>query len=99
MSRVLEASSEQQTLVHWLRRRVPGWQRLSELLNQQQDRAGASYAEVVELIDRFRSLGRDLSLARDLMPASSLCRELENLFLKAHESVFRRPSQLKAQLI
>ena len=99
MSRVLEASSEQQTLVHWLRRRVPGWQRLSELLNQQQDRAGESYAEVVELIDRFRSLGRDLSLARDLMPASSLCRELENLFLKAHESVFRRPSQLKAQLV
>ena len=99
MSRVLEAPREHQTLVHWLRRRVPGWQRLGELLNQQRDRAGESYAEVVELVDRFRSLGRDLSLARDLMPGSSLCRELENLFLKAHESVFRRPSQLKAQLV
>ena len=99
MSRVPEAPREHQTLVHWLRRRVPGWQRLGELLNQQRDRAGESYAEVVELVDRFRSLGRDLSLARDLMPGSSLCRELENLFLKAHESVFRRPSQLKAQLV
>jgi len=99
MSQVLEASGEHQTLVHWLRRRVPGWQRLGELLDQQRDRAGESYAEVVELIERFRSLGRDLSLARDLMPGSSLCRELENLFLKAHESVFRRPSQLKAQLV
>ena len=99
MSPVLEASSENQTLVHWLRRRVPGWQRLGELLDQKRDRAGGSYAEVVELIERFRSLGRDLSLARDLMPGSSLCRELENLFLKAHESVFRRPSKLKAQLV
>jgi uncharacterized membrane protein SpoIIM required for sporulation len=33
------------------------------------------------------------------MPGSNLCRELENILLKAHESVFRRPTQLKAQLI
>jgi len=33
------------------------------------------------------------------MPESGLCRELENLFLKAHESVFRRPGRLKAQLV
>jgi uncharacterized membrane protein SpoIIM required for sporulation len=99
MSRVLEAPRTHLTLVHWLRRRVPDWQRLGELLSKQRDRAGESYAEVVELVDRFRSLGRDLSLARDLMPGSSLCRELEALFLKAHESVFRRPSQFKAQLV
>ena len=99
MSRDVEAPRTHQTLVHWLRRRVPGWQRLGELLDRQRDRAGAPYAEVVELVDRFRSLGRDLSLARDLMPGSSLCRELETLFLKAHESVFRRPSQWRAQLV
>ncbi len=99
MPRVLEAPREQQTLVHWLRRRVSDWQRLGELLTRQRDRAGESYAEVVELIDRFRSLGRDLSLARALMPGSNLCRELEYLFLKAHEAVFRRPTQLKAQLV
>ena len=99
MSRDVEAPRTHQTLVHWLRRRVPGWQRLGELLDRQRDRAGEPYAEVVELVDRFRSLGRDLSLARDLMPGSSLCRELEALFLKAHESVFRRPSQWQAQLV
>ncbi len=99
MSRVGEAPRSDQTLVHWLRRRVPGWQRLGELLDRQRDRTGEPYAEVVELVDRFRSLGRDLSLARDLMPGSSLCRELEALFLKAHESVFRRPSQWQAQLV
>ncbi|NIP88831.1 MAG: hypothetical protein GWO21_07670, partial [Gammaproteobacteria bacterium] len=53
--------------------------RLGELLNQQRDRANETYGEVVELIDRFRSLGRDLSLARALMPGSGLYRELENL--------------------
>ena len=99
MPRALEAPREDQTLVHWLRRRVPDWQRLGDLLSEQRDRANESYTEVVELVDRFRSLGRDLSLARALLPGSSLCRELENLFLKAHEAVFRRPTQLKAQLI
>ena len=99
MPPALETSREDQTLVHWLRRRVPDWQRLGDLLSQQRDRANESHAEVIELIDRFRSLGRDLSLARALMPGSSLCRELENLFLKAHEAVFRRPTQLKAQIV
>ena len=88
-----------QTLVHWLRRRVADWQRLGELLDQQRGRASETYPDAVELVERFRSLGRDLSLARALMPGSSLYRELENLFLKAHEAVFRRPSQHRAQLV
>jgi len=95
----IEAQREQATLVHWLRRRVPDWQRLTELLNQQRDRGGESHAEVIELVERFRSLGRDLSLTRALMPDSKLCRELESLFLRGHEAVFRRPGQLKAQLL
>ena len=99
MPRAIEAPREEQTLVHWLRRRVPDWQRLGTLLGRQRDRADESHAEVVELVERFRSLGRDLSLARALLPGSSLSRELESLFLEAHEAVFRRPSQLRTQLV
>jgi uncharacterized membrane protein SpoIIM required for sporulation len=99
MPLAIEASREDRTLVHWLRRRVPDWQRLRELLDRQRDRANAPYAEVVELVERFRSLGRDLSLARALMPTSSLAGELESLFLKAHEAVFRHPTRLGAQLV
>ena len=99
MPHALEAPRENQTLVHWLRRRVADWQRLGELLDQQRDRASETYPDAVELVERFRSLGRDLSLARALMPGSSLYRELENLFLKAHEAVFRRPGQHRAQLV
>lgn len=97
MSSALEAPREDQTLVHWLRRRVPDWQRLGHLLSQQRDRSSESYDDVVELVDRFRSLGRDLSLARALLPGSSICNQLENLFLKAHEAVFRRPGRVGAQ--
>jgi len=99
MTRALNADRERQTLVHWLRQRLPDWQRLGELLDQQRDHARESHAEAIELIDRFRSLGRDLSLARALIPESKLCLELESLFIRAHDSVFRRPSRLKAQLI
>ena len=98
MTRALETPREQHTLVHWLRRRVSDWQRLRELLEQQRDRHAEPYREVIELIDRFRSLGRDLSLARALLPNSSLCRELEVLFLEAHDAVFRRPGKVSAQL-
>ena len=99
MPSAIEVSHESQTLIHWLRRRVSDWQRLGELLGQQRDRANEPYDEVIELVDRFRSLGRDLSLARASLPGSSLVRDLENLFLKAHEAVFRRPGQLGAQLV
>lgn len=99
MPGALEAPGESQTLAHWLRRRVADWQRLGELLDRQRDRANEPYAEVVELVDRFRSLGRDLSLARALMPGSNLYRELENLFLSAHEAVFRSPGNARAQLV
>ena len=98
MPRATEAPRESRTLAQWLRRRVPDWRRLETLLKEQRDRADESHADVIELVDRFRSLGRDLSLARALMPGSSVCRELENLFLKAHEAVFRRPSRFGAQL-
>ena len=98
MLRATEAPREARTLAQWLRRRVPDWRRLETLLREQRDRADESHADVIELVDRFRSLGRDLSLARALMPGSSVCRELENLFLKAHEAVFRRPGRFGAQL-
>jgi len=98
MTHAAEAPREAHTLAEWLRRRVPDWRRLETLLRAQRDRADESYVEVVELVDRFRSLGRDLSLARALMPGSSVCRDLESLFLKAHEAVFRRPSRTGAQL-
>jgi len=97
MPSALEAPREDQTLVHWLRRRVPDWQRLGLLLTQQRDRSSEPYDEVIELVDRFRSLGRDLSLARALLPGSSICNQLENLFLKAHEAVFRQPGRVGAQ--
>lgn len=99
MTSAPDTPRDDKTLSHWLRRRVPDWQRLGQILGEQRDRPGERYADVIELVDRFRSLGRDLSLARALMPGSSLCRDLENLFLKAHEAVFRRPSQLRAQLV
>ncbi|MDX1432806.1 MAG: stage II sporulation protein M [Gammaproteobacteria bacterium] len=87
-----------QSLLHWLRRRVPAWRRLAALLQRQHDSRSESYDEVLELVDRFRSLGRDLSLARAVVPDSALCRELEALFVQTHEAVYRRPARIGARL-
>jgi uncharacterized membrane protein SpoIIM required for sporulation len=99
MPSATEPPREATTLIHWLRRRVPEWRRLAALLARQRDRADESYGEVVELVDRFRSLGRDLSLARAQLPGGSVNQELEALFLKAHEAVYRRPTKFGAQML
>ena len=98
MTAAANRAAGDQSLLHWLRRRVPEWRRLATLLDRQHDSKNESYAEVIELVERFRSLGRDLSLARAVLPGSALSRELEALFLKAHEAVYRRPTRLGAQL-
>ncbi len=82
----------------WLEGRVPEWQRLSALVSMQRDRQGEEIEETLELVQRFRGLARDLSLARALAPEGRLTRELEALFLRAHEAVYRRPANLSQQL-
>ncbi len=83
----------------WLQGRVPDWQRLSGLLSRQRDRKSEKLAETLELVQRFRGLARDVSLAREVMPGGRLTRELEGLFLRAHEAVYRRPSNFWRQLL
>ncbi len=82
----------------WLAGRVSDWQRLSTLLSGQRDRKSESLAELLELVQRFRALARDLSLARAVTPSGRLTQELEALFLRAHEAVYRRPSSVRRQL-
>ncbi len=82
----------------WLQGRVPDWQRLAGLLSKQRDRKTETLAETLELVQRFRALARDLSLARHVTPDGRLTRELEALFLRAHEAVYRRPGSLWRQL-
>lgn len=89
----------QRTLVAWLERRADHWRRLAELARRRRDRRGEDVDEVMELVERFRSLGRDLSLARALAPDARLTRELEALFLECHEVVYRPPSSLRAALL
>ncbi len=91
--------SSQTAVGKWLEGRVPDWQRLSELLTRQRDRKSEKLSETLELVQRFRGLARDVSLARGVMPDGRLTRELEGLFLRAHEAVYRRPNSIWQQLL
>lgn len=86
------------SLVHWLERRLPHWQRLRGLLSTQHDRDRHTIAGVMEVVGEFRALGRDLALARSLIPSARLSRDLEDLFYRAHETVYRRPVRGAATL-
>lgn len=92
------AGVENQALAAWLERRLPDWQRFQSLLNQTRDSGDAGLADLVELFQRLRGLGRDLSLARATRPGTRLSRDLEGLFLSGRELIDRQPGDLISQL-
>lgn len=91
--------ASQASLRAWLERRTPHWQRLAKLVGNPRDARGESSAAAMELAERFRSLARDRSLAHDLMPGSRLARDLDALFGKAHELVYRPPRRIWRSLV
>ena len=85
--------SAQQALSAWLEQRIPAWQKLESLL-QTRDTKSDDPQQAREIITGFRALISDLSLARQTIPGSRIHRELEALFLRAHQLIYRAPANL-----
>jgi uncharacterized membrane protein SpoIIM required for sporulation len=83
-------------LAHWLEKRGGQWQDLADALARRKDRRDAAPAEVLGIVQGFRGLSRDLSLARGVMPEGRVTRYLERLFAQAHETIYREPRNLRA---
>ena len=81
-------------LQHWLTGRLEEWQRLAELVKSSRDKRAGSARAPLELAERFRTLSRDRAMAHSLMPGSRLAKDLDRLFLAAHELVHRPPRRM-----
>ena len=78
-------------IANWLNSRTTIWQRLQQLTRKQGDSKNEPVEEVMEVVQGSRELARDLSLARSLLPNSSIRRYLESLFIHLHDAIYKRP--------
>lgn len=91
-------SAVDQGLRAWLGRRVDVWQQIESRLARLSRGKRHDIAEANALVDDYRMLARDLSIARRLLPASRVTRFLESAYRRAHAVLARPASSMLAEL-
>jgi len=76
----------------WLEQRVPLWQKLGQLQREVEQGAGIQVDQAMAAVGGYREIARDLTLARQMMPDSRVCRQLSTLYTGFHQSIYRQPS-------
>lgn len=84
-------------IAHWLQGRVALWRRHELLLQTQRGRKDLDSSETLEFVNGYRSLSRDVSLARNALPNSQITVYLESLLLRSFDLIHRRPYSLFRQ--
>lgn len=84
------------SLRRWLERRTADWRSLAARLATRGD---DSARETVRLVEGLQNLGRDLALARNLVPGGRLVAWLRGLYLRGHEHLHRPPRAFLAQSV
>jgi len=82
----------------WLAARIATWQQLAPQLDRLERKRDHTVAEALNAIEMYRSLGRDLSIARRILPASRATRTLEARYAKLHAIIYRKPQNWRARL-
>ncbi|MEJ2359812.1 MAG: stage II sporulation protein M [Gammaproteobacteria bacterium] len=91
------AKKSDSAVAHWLQGRMPGWKRQESLLQSQRGRRHIDSDEVLEFVNGYRSLSRDLSLARHALPDSQITVYLQSLLLRSYDLIHRKPYNLLRQ--
>ena len=79
-------------LAYWLENRRQNWQQMDILLQKVDGARVDDIKETAELLRGYRSLARDVSLARNVLPESRSTITLQALFTRAHDAIYRRPA-------
>jgi uncharacterized membrane protein SpoIIM required for sporulation len=81
----------------WLSSRIESWRQLTPKLDALERSRNHKAEEALQAIDLYRSLGRDLSIARRLLPTSRVTRALEHSYTKLHAIIYRKPHDWRAR--
>lgn len=83
----------------WLASRVETWRQLAPQLEALEKSRNHSSDEALQAIDLYRALGRDLSIARRILPGSRVTKALEHSYAKLHSIIYRKPHDWRARLL
>ncbi len=83
----------------WLASRVETWRQLAPQLEALEKSRNHSASEALQAIELYRALGRDLSIARRILPGSRVTKALEHSYAKLHSIIYRKPQDWRAQLL
>jgi uncharacterized membrane protein SpoIIM required for sporulation len=83
----------------WLASRIESWRQVTPKLEALERSRNHTAAEALQAIDLYRSLGRDLSIARRILPSSRVTRALEHLYAKLHAIIYRKPHDWRARAL
>jgi uncharacterized membrane protein SpoIIM required for sporulation len=81
----------------WLASRIESWRQATPKLEALERSRNHTATEALQAIELYRSLGRDLSIARRILPASRVTRALEHLYTKLHAIIYRKPHDWRAR--
>jgi uncharacterized membrane protein SpoIIM required for sporulation len=80
---------DDRALEHWLERRTDEWRRLVTLSTELGRGRARTPADAVALAEGYRSVARDVSLARRVMPQGRTRAGLETLYANLHSLLYR----------
>lgn len=87
-----------QALAHWLKARRNSWETLESKLHKPAVPPSEEIACAREVLTGYRALLADLSLSRRINRDGPITRYLENLFLRAHEEIYRPPGHTLSRI-
>jgi uncharacterized membrane protein SpoIIM required for sporulation len=82
----------------WLASRIETWKKLAPTLDGLERKRNHTATDATGAIEMYRSLGRDLSIARRILPASRVTRALEAHYARLHAIIYRKPHDWRATL-
>lgn len=93
------ARKSDSAVAHWLQGRVGLWRRHDTLIQNQRGRKDLDSGETLEFVNGYRSLSRDVSLARNALPDSQITVYLESLLIRSFDLIHRKPYSLFRQFL
>lgn len=90
----MNQETPQQAQASWLRLRIQSWRDFETLLDRDRNRPGENVEQSRALLDGYRTLISDLSLARRILPEGRILLYLESLFVRSHEMLNKQPGNL-----
>lgn len=90
--------STETALRAWLTSRIAVWRDLSTTLDGLERRRDHTAPDALHAVELYRSLGRDLSIARNVLPASRMTRALEQSYARLHAIIYRKPHNWRDRL-